>query len=71
MVMISKVPFIFTLNLEIKFYFVAKPIYQSKLEHYINGKPSIQIMVEETLKIEGEKTKLSTIEMDGDYDRVC
>lgn len=41
---------------------------QSKLEHYIDGKPTIQIMVEETLKIEGEKTKSSTIEMDGDYE---
>ncbi len=41
---------------------------QSKLEHYINGKPTIQIMVEETLKIEREKTKSITIEMDGDYE---
>ncbi len=41
---------------------------QSKLEHYIDGRPTIQIMVEETLKIEGEKTKSSTVEMDGDYE---
>ena len=41
---------------------------QSKLVHYIDGRPTIQILVEETLKIEGEKTKSSTIEMDGDYE---
>jgi len=33
--------------------------------HYIDGRPTIQILVEETLKIEGEKTKSSTIEMAG------
>lgn len=38
---------------------------QSKLVHYIDGRPTIQILVEETLKIEGEKTKSSTIEMAG------
>ena len=27
---------------------------QSKLEHYVDGRPTIQIMVEETLKIEKE-----------------
>lgn len=31
---------------------------QSKLEHYIDGRPTIQIMVEETLKIEGEKNEI-------------
>ncbi|MCX9074339.1 MAG: hypothetical protein OIN88_06720 [Candidatus Methanoperedens sp.] len=41
---------------------------QSKLENYVDGKPTIQIMVEETLKIEREKTKSATIEMDGDYE---
>ena len=41
---------------------------QSKLEYYIDGKPIFQIMVGETLKIEREKTKSTTIEMDGDYE---
>jgi hypothetical protein len=39
---------------------------QSKLEYYIDGKPTIQMMVEETLKIERGKTKSATIEIDGD-----
>ena len=41
---------------------------QSKLEYYVDGKPTIQIMVEKTLKIEREKTKSATIEIDGDYE---
>lgn len=41
---------------------------QSKLEYYVDGKPTIQIMVEKTLKIERGKTESTTIEIDGDYE---
>jgi hypothetical protein len=41
---------------------------QSKLEYYVDGKPTLQMIVGETLKIEREKTKSATIEMDGDFE---
>jgi hypothetical protein len=41
---------------------------QSKLDHYIDGIPTIQMIVGETLKIEREKTKSATIEIEGEYE---
>jgi len=41
---------------------------QSKIEHFINGRPTIQKIVEETIKVKEKKTKSKTIEIDGEYE---
>jgi hypothetical protein len=41
---------------------------QSKIEHFIGGRPSIQMIVEELLKINEDKIEPTTIEMDGDFE---
>ena len=41
---------------------------QTKIEHFIDGIPTIQRIVEETIKVEENKTKPKTIEIDGEYE---
>jgi hypothetical protein len=41
---------------------------QSKIEHFINGRPTIQRIIEETIRVEQKKTKPKTIEIDGEYE---
>jgi hypothetical protein len=41
---------------------------QTKIEHFIDGTPTIQRIVEETIKVEENKTQPKTVEIDGDYE---
>ena len=41
---------------------------QTKIEHFLNGRPTIQRIVEETIKVEEKKTKSKIIEIDGEYE---
>jgi predicted transcriptional regulator YdeE len=41
---------------------------QTKIEHFIDGIPTIQRIVEETIKVEENKTQPRTIEIDGEYE---
>lgn len=41
---------------------------QTKIEHFIEGRPTIQRIVEETIKVEENKTKPKIIEIDGEYE---
>ena len=41
---------------------------QTKIEHFIDGIPTIQRIVEETIKVEEKKTQPKIIEIDGEYE---
>jgi predicted transcriptional regulator YdeE len=41
---------------------------QTKIEHFIDGIPTIQRIVEETIKVEENKTQPKTVEIDGEYE---
>ena len=41
---------------------------QSKIEHFLNGRPTIEQILEETIKVKEEKTESKIIEIDGDYE---
>ena len=41
---------------------------QTKIEHFIDGKPTIQRIVEETINVEEKERKSKTIEIDGEYE---
>ncbi len=41
---------------------------QTKIEHFLDGIPTIQRIVEETIKVEENKTQPKTIEIDGEYE---
>jgi hypothetical protein len=41
---------------------------QTKIEHFLDGRPTIQRIVEETIKVEEKNTESKTIEIDGEYE---
>lgn len=41
---------------------------QTKIEQYLNGKPTIEQIVEEIIEVKEEKKKSTTIEIEGDYE---
>jgi len=41
---------------------------QTKIEHFLDGRPTTQRVVEETIKVEEKKTKPKIIEIDGEYE---
>jgi len=41
---------------------------QTKIEHFLDGRPTTQMVVEETIKVEEKKTLPRIIEIDGEYE---
>ena len=41
---------------------------QTKIEHFLNGRPTIEMIVEESIKVNEEETESKTLEIDGEYE---
>lgn len=41
---------------------------QTKIEHFLNGRPTIEHILEETIEVKDEKKESRTIEIDGEYE---